>query len=71
MLDRVYLIEWLKDITEEEKEYANRIMSQMHADLKYPTEQDRHFTSDVIMNNIVFFKRIETKIHTQEQIQNK
>jgi hypothetical protein len=62
MLDSVYYIEWLEDITTEEKEYAQKIMGQMNHDMKYPIGQDRHFTSEVIMNNIVFFKRIADKI---------
>jgi hypothetical protein len=62
MLDKVYHIDWLEDITAEEKKFAQKIMNQMNGDMKYPTEQDRHFTSEVIMNNIIFFKRIADKI---------
>ena len=51
MLDRVYAIEWLEDITTEEKEYAKGIMKKMNFDMKYPTQQEQPYTYDVIMNN--------------------
>ena len=62
MLDKVYHIDWLEDITAQEKVFAQKIMNQMNGDMKYPTKQEQHFTSEVIVNNIIFFKRIADKI---------
>jgi hypothetical protein len=58
MLDKVYSIEWLNDITIEEREFARRIMAKMNSDLKYPAPHELPFTLGAIMNNIIFFKRI-------------
>ena len=66
MLDRVYAIEWLEDITTEEKEYAKGIMKKMNFDMKYPTQQEQPYTFDVIMNNIIFFKRIANELNMEE-----
>lgn len=66
MLDRVYAIEWLKDITTEEKEYAKGIMEKMNFDMKYPTQQELPFTYDAIMNSIIFYKRIADELYGEE-----
>jgi hypothetical protein len=66
MLDRVYHIQWLEDITDEEKAYAERIMKQIPHDMKYLSQQELPFSHDAVMNNIINFKRIHESLENNK-----
>jgi hypothetical protein len=61
-IDRVYYFSEIKDKTEEEIQYAERIMNKMNYDMTIITTNNELFSHDNVINYIVQIKRISDSL---------